>query len=93
MPYVTAELLAEAGHRLGLALAPVVGMLGLQHIVVGGPGEIATDALLDAARDCIADRTRSEFRPELELTASTLGADAVLLGAAALVLLNELGVG
>jgi predicted NBD/HSP70 family sugar kinase len=87
------QLLAEAGHRLGLALAPVVGMLGLAHIVVGGPGEIATDALLDAARECIADRTRSEFRPELELTASSLGADAVLLGAAALVLLNELGVG
>jgi predicted NBD/HSP70 family sugar kinase len=87
------DLLAEAGHRLGLALAPVVGMLGLAHIVIGGPAEIASAPLLDAARDCIADRTRSEFRPELELTASPLGADAVLLGAAALVLLSELGVG
>ena len=44
------DLLAEAGHRLGLALAPVVGMLGLQRIVVGGPSEIVGDALLDAAR-------------------------------------------
>nr|WP_300149382.1 ROK family transcriptional regulator [Propionicimonas sp.] len=87
------ELLTEAGHRLGLALAPVVGMLGLQHIVIGGPARIASAPLLDAARTCIADRTRSEFRPDLELTASTLGADAVLLGAAALVLLGELGVG
>jgi predicted NBD/HSP70 family sugar kinase len=86
-------LLAEAGHRLGLALAPVVGMLGLQHIVIGGPAAIVTAPLLDAARVCIADRTRSEFRPELELCASSLGADAVLLGAAALVLLSELGVG
>lgn len=84
--------LAAAGHRLGLALAPVVGMLGLQHIVVGGPPEITTAALLDAARDCIVARTRSEFRPRLELTPSALGEDAVLLGAAALVLLNELGV-
>ncbi|MCA0296777.1 MAG: ROK family transcriptional regulator [Actinobacteria bacterium] len=87
------ELLAEAGHRLGLALAPVVGMLGLADIVIGGPVDIVTPALLDAARDCIADRTRSEFRPELDLIASSLGTDAVLLGAAALVLLNELGVG
>ncbi len=86
------EFLAQAGHRLGLALAPVVGMLGLQRIVVGGPPEIAEPALLDAARDCIVERTRSEFRPQLELTASSLGADAVLLGAADLVLLSELGV-
>lgn len=86
------ELLAEAGHRLGLALAPVVGMLGLATIVIGGPSEIATAPLLDAARECIAERTRSEFRPDLDLTASRLGADAVLLGAAALVLLSELGV-
>lgn len=85
-------VLAEAGQRLGQALAPVVGMLGLQHIVVGGPADVTTPALLDAARDCIVARTRSEFRPQLELTPSALGEDAVLLGAAALVLLNELGV-
>lgn len=86
------EILARAGRRLGLALAPVVGMLGLQHIVVGGPADVITPALLDAARDCIVERTRSEFRPQLELTASSLGEDAVLLGAGALVQLNELGV-
>jgi predicted NBD/HSP70 family sugar kinase len=86
------ELLAEAGHRLGLALAPVVGMLGLAHVVIGGPAAIVAPPLLDAARTCVADRTRSEFRPELELVASSLGEDAVLLGAAANVLLNQLGV-
>ena len=47
---------------------------------------------LNAARDLIVERTRSEFRPALELTASPLGEDAVLLGAADLVLLSELGV-
>lgn len=85
-------ILADAGRRLGLVLAPVVAMLGLQHIVVGGPDDIAVDALLDSARDCIEDRTRSEFRPQFELIASSLGQDAVLLGATALVLLAELGV-
>ena len=86
------EFLADAGHRLGRALAPVVAMLGLQRIVVGGPSDIVTDPLLNAARDLIVARTRSEFRPALELTASPLGEDAVLLGAADLVLLSELGV-
>lgn len=86
------EILAQAGHRLGLALAPVVGMLGLQRVVVGGPPAIVAPPLLDAARDCIVERTRSEFRPQLELTASVLGEDAVLLGAADLILLSELGV-
>lgn len=86
------EILARAGRRLGLALSPVVGMLGLQHIVVGGPADVVTPVLLDAARDCIVARTRSEFRPQLDLRSSSLGEDAVLLGAGALVLLNELGV-
>lgn len=85
-------LLAEAGERLGLALSPVVGMLGLSHVVIGGPDDIVTAPLLDAARSCISDRTRSEFRPELELTASSFRESAVLLGAAALVLLDQLGV-
>ncbi len=86
------DILARAGRRLGLALAPVVGMLGLQHIVVGGPADVVTPALLDAARSCIVERTRSQFRPQLELVASSLGEDAVLLGAGALVTLTELGV-
>ena len=84
--------LAHAGTELGVALAPVVGMLGLNHVVVGGPASIVTDDLLDSAREVIAERTRSEFRPELTLGPSALGDDAVLLGAAALVLLGQLGV-
>ena len=91
-PAARSRLLAEAGHRLGLALAPIVGMLGLQHIVIGGPEELVTGPFLDACRGCVTDRTRSEFRPELHLEASSLGTDAVLLGAAALVLWRELGV-
>lgn len=86
------RILTEAGVWLGLTLAPIVGVLGLQHIVIGGPDDLVTAPLLDATRRCIQDRTRSEFRPELELTPSELGEDAVLLGAAALILLDQLGV-
>lgn len=87
------DLLAEAGHRSGLP-APVVGMLGLQHIVIGGPAQIAS-APPAGRRPHLHRRPQPAWSsaPTLELTASTLGADAVLLGAAALVLLGELGVG
>ena len=86
------QVLGDAGHRLGLALAPVVGMLGLAHVVIGGPAELVTEPMLAGARTVIVERTRSEFRPELDLGASSLGENAVLLGAAALVLLSQLGV-
>jgi predicted NBD/HSP70 family sugar kinase len=91
-PDATGEVLAEAGRLLGRALAPVVGMLGLQQIVIGGPDDLVRAELLDAVRAEITERTRSDFRPELDLRGSSLGRDAVLLGAAALVLLNQLGI-
>lgn len=84
--------LAAAGRRLGIALAPVVGMLGLTQIVIGGPAPADSPELLDGLRAELVARTRSDFRPELDLSFSTLGSDAVLLGAAALVLLSELGI-
>lgn len=85
-------LLTDSGHKLGLALSPVVGMLGINQILIGGPTEIVNPAFLEATQRCVTERTRSDFRPELQLHASSLGTDAVLLGAAALVLWRELGV-
>lgn len=91
-PTRRAEILAEAGHRLGLALSPVVGMLGSQHVVVGGPSDLVTEEFLAATRNCVDERTRSDFRPHLNLTASPLGDQAILQGASALVLFRQLGV-
>lgn len=89
-PEESPRSLRDAGVRIGRALAPVVGMLGLHRIIIGGPDNIVTGTLLDAASGLINDRTRSDFRPEVTLTASTLGEDAVLLGAVALVLARRL---
>ncbi len=91
-PDAADEILADGGRRLGEALAPVVGMLGLQQIVIGGPENLVRAELVDAIRTEITERTRSDFRPDLDLRASSLGRDAVLLGATALVLLNQLGI-
>ncbi|MFT3876286.1 MAG: ROK family transcriptional regulator [Propioniciclava sp.] len=85
-------VLADAGRRLGATLAPVVGMLGLEHLVIGGPSDLVAETLIGQTRDEIVRLTRSDFRPHLNVAASTLGEDAALLGAAALVLRGQLGV-
>ncbi|MEA4945114.1 MAG: ROK family transcriptional regulator [Propionicimonas sp.] len=86
------EVLAEAGRRLGIALSPVVGMLDLNDIVLGGPAELVNGPLLAAAQQVVTERTHSDFRGEVGLHPSSLGPDAVLLGAVALVLRIQLGV-
>ncbi|MDR1212513.1 MAG: ROK family transcriptional regulator [Propionibacteriaceae bacterium] len=83
-------LVAEAGRRLGLALAPVVGMLDLVDVVVGGPAELIDDGFLAAAATLITERTEFEGRHPVQLRRSELGLDAVLLGAVALVLRQQL---
>lgn len=87
-----AEVLAEAGRRLGAALSPVVGMLDLNDIVVGGPADLVDGPLLAAAQQVVTERTHSDFRGEVRLSPSSLGDDAVLLGAVALVRRIQLGV-
>ncbi len=86
------EVLAEAGRRLGMALSPVVGMLDLNDIVIGGPTALMDGPLLAAAQQVVTERTHSDFRGEVRLRLSSLGDDAVLLGAAALVRRIQLGV-
>ena len=41
-------MLADAGERLGAALAPVVGTLNLHELVLSGPTELLDGALRDA---------------------------------------------
>lgn len=86
------QVVAEAGRRLGMALSPVVGMLDLNDIVLGGPADLVDGPLLAAAQDVVTGRTHSDFRGEVRLRLSSLGPDAVLLGAVALVRRIHLGV-
>ncbi|MGC3953725.1 MAG: ROK family transcriptional regulator [Propionicimonas sp.] len=86
------DVLAEAGRRLGMALSPIVGMLDLNDIVIGGSTELLDGPLLAAAQQVVTERTHSDFRGEVRLSLSSLGDDAVLLGAVALVRRIQLGV-
>jgi predicted NBD/HSP70 family sugar kinase len=91
-PARSEEIRTEAGRRLGLALAPVVALLDLTEVIVGGPAELIEGPFLTASQTLIHDRTHMEDRSPVTLRSSALGADAVLYGAAALVLRRHLGV-
>jgi predicted NBD/HSP70 family sugar kinase len=84
-------VLHDAGHRLGVALAPIVGVLDLAEIVLSGPVGYFDDSLVSAAIETLRERTMAEFSGGLSVRVSTLGDDIVLRGAAVAVLSEQLG--
>lgn len=85
-------VLARTGRRLGAALAPVVATLNLHELVLCGPDELLDGPLIEAAASTIRRHTMPVSGDELVVRTSPLGEDAVLVGAAVLVLAGELGV-
>ena len=86
------EILAEAGRRLGIVLAPVVGALNLSEVVLSGPAELLDGALHDATVDTLRTRTMAEHNRDLRLRMTEQAEDIVLRGAAVMVLSGQLGV-
>ncbi|PZQ90577.1 MAG: sugar kinase [Leifsonia xyli] len=85
-------VLRRAGERLGIALAPVVGALNLDEVVISGPVELLDGPLTQAAIETFRARTMAEFHGDLTVRMSDLGQDIVMRGAAAMVLSGRLGV-
>jgi len=86
------EILTEAGQRLGIALAPVVGALNLAEVVLSGPTTLLDGRLAQATIETLQSRTMAEFHGDLTLRMTTLGEDIVMRGAAVMVLSAQLGV-
>ena len=86
------RILREAGERLGMSLAPVVGALNLAEIVLSGPIHLLDGPLAQATAETLRKRTMAEFHGDLTLRMTTLGEDIVIRGAAVMVLSRELGV-
>ena len=86
------QILREAGQRLGIALAPVVGALNLAEVVLSGPTELLDGPLATATIETLRARTMAEFHGDLILRMTTLGEDIVMRGAAVMVLSGQLGV-
>jgi len=86
------QILREAGQRLGIAMAPVVGALNLAEVVLSGPTELLDGPLAEATIETLRARTMAEFHGDLTLRMTTLGEDIVMRGAAVMVLSGQLGV-
>lgn len=86
------EILREAGRRLGIVLAPVVGALNLSEVVLSGPADLLDGALHEATVDTLRMRTMAEHNRDLRLRMTEQAEDVVLRGAAVMVLSGQLGV-
>jgi predicted NBD/HSP70 family sugar kinase len=84
--------LARAGRYLGAALAHLVSGLDLDTVVLSGMDEALGEPFRLAAAEAIRSRTLSDFGERLQFRLSDFGDDDALLGAAVLILDQELGV-
>jgi predicted NBD/HSP70 family sugar kinase len=86
------SVLRDAGERLGIALAPIVGALDLPEIVLSGPPELLDGPLAEATVETLRARTLAEFHDGVQVRMTEQGQDIVLRGAAVMVLSGQLGV-
>lgn len=85
-------VLSDAGARLGIALAPIVGALDLSEIILSGPAELLDGPLAQATVETLRTRTLAEFHDGVQVRMTEQGEDIVLRGAAVMVLSGQLGV-
>lgn len=85
-------VLRDAGARLGIALAPIVGALDLSEIILSGPHDLLDGPLAQATAETLRTRTLAEFHDGVQVRMTEQGEDIVLRGAAVMVLSGQLGV-
>ncbi|MEZ4705995.1 MAG: ROK family transcriptional regulator [Caldilineaceae bacterium] len=90
-PHVCA-IVEEVGLYLGMALAHVVGVLSIPHILLTGRVTRFGPALFARINQEVNCRSLARVASGATVEAATLGNDIIILGAAALVLQHELGV-
>ena len=88
----TSDPLREAGERLGIALAPVVGALDLAEVVLSGPEHLLAGPLLSAVENTLRSRVLARPAANLRVRLADDPADIVLRGASVLVLWDQLGI-
>lgn len=79
------------GHYLAIGVASLVGVLNVGRIVIAGRLAPFGDGLRDAVREELARRVLPALAQSTEIDIVAQGPDTALLGAAALLLIHELG--
>ena len=82
----------EVACYLGIAIANLVGVLNIQTIIIAGSMARYGQPLIDVISREMRTRTMSALTEETAVHVSELGMNVVMVGAAALLLSNELGV-
>ena len=80
------ELVSDTGHHLGIALASLLNLLNPATVVLGGELTRAGDLLLAPLRTTLATRSLFTSVSEAEVVTSKLGAQAIAVGAATMIL-------
>lgn len=78
------EVLAWAGHKLGVVLGSMVNLLDIRKVVVGGGVSAAGDFLIEPARETMRRFVTPGLSDDVEIVRETLGNEVALLGAARL---------
>lgn len=91
-PEAREGVLRDAGERLGIALAPVLGALDVSEIVLSGPSELLDGPLVQQTVETLRARTLSPSQNGVRVRMTEHGQDIVLRGAAVMVLSGQLGV-
>ncbi len=84
----TRSIIENAGSFLGIAIANLVNLFNPGLIVLGGDLVAAGDLLLNAVRTAVKRRAMPKAAREVKITVSSLGDDAVAIGAATLAIHN-----
>lgn len=79
------EVLAWAGHKLGVVLGSAINLLDIRKVVVGGGVSAAGDYILEPARQTLPRYVMPSLRNDLDIVQETLGNEVGMLGAAHLV--------
>lgn len=82
------SIIENAGSFLGIGIANLVNVFNPGLIVLGGDLVAAGDLLLNAVRAAVVRRAMPKAASEVEITISSLGDDAVAIGAATLAMQN-----
>lgn len=80
------EVLEQAGRYLGVGIANLLNLLNPGLIVLGGEVAAAGDFFLEAVRNTVRERAMPKAAQEAKICFSSVGDDAVAIGAATVVL-------
>lgn len=76
-------LFKKMGYYLGIGVASIVNVLGVETIIIGGGVSEAWDFFIETAKKELAQRTYEETAKSVKLVKAALGGDAALVGGAA----------